>query len=401
MAKTYRPKVVPNSLSLDFHQLFNRKALTLAGAAVVSLSCAGLAQTNSSDVQLIHLPAGAVQPQAVVDNAGTIHLIYYKGNPDHGDLYYVTAPASAPDAFSPEVRINSEPESACALGTIRGGKLALGRNNRIYVVWNGSPRTANHGALPFFFSQSLDGKMFTPQRNVVQGKAMIDGGGDVTADDQGNVYILWHAIAAKNASETSGRIYMIKSGNDAATFGPARTIDKPGQGTCGCCSMSATAYGGMFYVLYRTACSGTARNTNILISRNGGATFSSECVQEWQSNVCPLTSFSIATAAGDVVGAWETKGHLYFAKLADIPLHIKSAPVGTEQRYPSLSLGREGGALLTWTRGAGWQKGGTLQWQAYDHDLHPVGPPGSSGATPVWSFSSAVALNGNRYAIYF
>ncbi|HEY9719633.1 MAG TPA: hypothetical protein V6C69_19295 [Trichormus sp.] len=400
MAKTHRSKVVPHSLSLIF-QPHPRNPLFVAGIALLCLVSASFAQSDSSNVKLIHLPAGATQPQAIVDAAGTIHLMYYKGNQYHGDLFYVKASTSAPDSFSPEVRINSVPDSACALGTIRGGKLALGRNNRIYVVWNGSPRTAKNGTLPFFFSQSADGKAFTPQRNVIQGKEFIDGGGSVTADDQGNVYLLWHAIATKNAAETTGRIYMLKSGNDGATFGTARTIDKAGQGTCGCCSMSATAYGGMIYVLYRASGAGTARNTNMLISRNGGATFSSECVQEWQSNVCPGTSFSIATASGDVVGAWETKGHLFFAKLADIPLHIKAAPNGSEQRYPSLSLGRDGSTLLTWTKGAGWQKGGTLQWQAYDHDFHPVGSQGSSGDTPVWSFSSAVALNGNHYAIYF
>jgi len=393
---------VPNALSLivdRIGQLFSRIHLLLIAAVVVS--SLGSAQADNN-VQLVHIPAGALQPQAVVDGAGTIHLIYYKGNEYHGDLYYATAPANSPGTFSQEVRVNSVPESACALGTIRGGKIALGRNNHVYVVWNGSPRTAKNGALPFLFSQSQDGgRTFTAQRNVVQGKEMIDGGGSVTADDQGNVYLFWHAIAGKGAAETTGRIYMIKSGNDGATFGTARTIDKPGLGTCGCCSMSATAYGGMIYVLYRSAGAGTARNTNILTSRNGGATFSSECVQEWQTNCCPGTSFSIASAEGDVVGAWETKGHLYFAKLGAIPLHVQSAPSGTAQRYPSLTLGQGGSSLLTWTNGAGWQKGGSLHWQAYDKDFRPLGPAGSSGETPVWSFPTAVALSGNRYAIYF
>ena len=211
---------MPHSLRLVF-QPHPRNPLLAASIALLCLVSACLAQGDSSNVKLIHLPAGAVQPQAIVDDAGTIHLMYYKGNPYHGDLFYVRATTSAPDSFSPEVRINSEPDTACALGTIRGGKLALGRNDRIYVVWNGSPRTAKNGTLPFFSSQSADGKTFTPQRNVIQGKEMIDGGGSVTADDQGNVYILWHAIAAKNASETTGRIYMIKSGNDAASFGSA------------------------------------------------------------------------------------------------------------------------------------------------------------------------------------
>ncbi|MFP6901688.1 MAG: hypothetical protein VCA36_12150, partial [Opitutales bacterium] len=35
-------------------------------------------------------PHGGIQPQAIVDASGTLHLLYYKGQPREGDLFYVS-----------------------------------------------------------------------------------------------------------------------------------------------------------------------------------------------------------------------------------------------------------------------------------------------------------------------
>ena len=83
------------------------------------------------------VPHAGIQPEAVVDNAGTLHLIYFSGEPAGGDLYYVRS-RDLGATFSTPVRINSQAGSAIATGTIRGGQLALGRTGRVHVVWNGS-----------------------------------------------------------------------------------------------------------------------------------------------------------------------------------------------------------------------------------------------------------------------
>ena len=69
---------------------------------------------------------GGIQPQAVVDDAGILHLIYFKGDPAAGDLYYVRSSPGTTE-FTKPIRVNSQPGSAVAVGTIRGGQLALGR----------------------------------------------------------------------------------------------------------------------------------------------------------------------------------------------------------------------------------------------------------------------------------
>ena len=39
---------------------------------------------------MLRAPEGAKLPQAVLDKAGTLHLIYYTGSMSSGDLFYVT-----------------------------------------------------------------------------------------------------------------------------------------------------------------------------------------------------------------------------------------------------------------------------------------------------------------------
>src|SRR6266850_8153242 len=40
-------------------------------------------------VTTLRTPDGGIQPQAVVDSQGVIHLIYYKGDAGDGDIFYV------------------------------------------------------------------------------------------------------------------------------------------------------------------------------------------------------------------------------------------------------------------------------------------------------------------------
>src|SRR5689334_21811781 len=95
------------------------------------------ARAESPRVTLVKTPDGGIQPQAVVDAKGTIHLVYPKGAPAGADVFYRRARAGAVD-FAGPIRVNSEPSGAVAVGTIRGAQLALGRAGRVHVAWNGS-----------------------------------------------------------------------------------------------------------------------------------------------------------------------------------------------------------------------------------------------------------------------
>src|SRR6266567_4715830 len=77
-------------------------------------------------VRTMRVPDGGIQPQVAVDDAGAVHLIYFKGDPGHGDLFYVRSTDDG-KSFSKAIRVNSQAESAIAVGTIRGAHLAIGK----------------------------------------------------------------------------------------------------------------------------------------------------------------------------------------------------------------------------------------------------------------------------------
>ena len=114
----------------------------IAGLFAAASAPAVGAGESPSPVVVIATPDGGIQPQAVVDATGAVHLIWFKGISAGGDLYYARSKAGKPE-FSAPIRVNSQPGSAIATGTIRGGQLAPGRDGRVM-----SPGTARDGASP-------------------------------------------------------------------------------------------------------------------------------------------------------------------------------------------------------------------------------------------------------------
>jgi len=54
-----------------------------------------------------------------VDTTAIVHMVYFKGEPGHGDVFYVRSKDWGM-TFSSPMRVNSEPGTAVATGTIRG-----------------------------------------------------------------------------------------------------------------------------------------------------------------------------------------------------------------------------------------------------------------------------------------
>ena len=70
---------------------------------------------------------------------GIVHLIYYKGDAGHGDLFYIRSRDEGA-TFSAPIRVNSQEGSAIAAGTIRGGQIAVGRITAEFM-WLGTDLT--------------------------------------------------------------------------------------------------------------------------------------------------------------------------------------------------------------------------------------------------------------------
>jgi hypothetical protein len=250
-------------------------------AALLSLFSlpAGGAETGrpAPRVTVLETPDGGIQPQAVVDARGTLHLIYFKGEEGAGDLFYVRREAGK-ERFSEALRVNSQPGSAVAIGSIRGGQIALGKAGRIHVAWNGSVKAMNYARL------NDAGTAFEEQRNLMQGTAILDGGGTVAADDAGNVYVAWHALkAGGERGEDKRQVWVARSTDEGKTFSKEAPAWAEPTGACGCCSLRAFADGkGSVYLLYRSANAGVNRDTYLLTSTDKGKSFLGARIHKWK-----------------------------------------------------------------------------------------------------------------------
>src|SRR6185503_16855759 len=154
-----------------------------------------------------------IQPQAVIDQSGIIHLVYFKGPARAGYLFYARKATGATE-FSKPLPVNSKGANAIAVGTIRGAQVALGKNGRVHVAWNSTDGKS------MFYTRLNDARdAFEPERNVMVWTGGLDGGGSVAADERGNVYVSWHGNAPDNKDREAGRaVFVAKSRDEGKTF---------------------------------------------------------------------------------------------------------------------------------------------------------------------------------------
>jgi len=362
------------------------------------------AQSANGKVKLLRVPNNGLQPQTAMDKRGALHLIYFMGEPGGGDVYYVRRDAGKTE-FTTPLRVNSEPNTAVAAGTIRGAHLAVGKNGRVHVSWNGPHKSGGHEA-PMFYARMNDARTaFEPQRNVMQFSGGLDGGGSVAADKSGNVYVAWHGTGDQKGEEHR-RVWVARSADEGKTFAREAAAWNEPTGACGCCGMRAFAdpQGGV-HLLYRAATESVHRDMYLLSSDNRGQRFSGMLLDQWKINACPMSSASFANGVNGLLAAWETEGQVYFAALnpsKQQPLSpIAATGAAGKRKHPALAANARGETLLVWTEGTGWKKGGSFAWQLYDAQGKTVGEKGEAAGIPAWSLAAPVAEKDGGFTIIY
>jgi hypothetical protein len=389
-------------------------ALTLASALS---AYAAKRDVIAAPVRLHRLPDSAIQPQAAVDPAGALHLVYYTGDARHGDLFY-TRSTDGGATFSRALAVNRAC-SAIAAGTIRGAQLALGKAGRVHVAWNGTmddgplnPVSGRPGA-PMLYTRLNDaGDRFEPERNLMLHSFFLDGGGSVAADANGNVYVVWHGVgqselkAAVTEGEARRRVWVTKSNDGGKSFADEAKAWAQDTGTCGCCGMKIFVnHKGEVFALYRSATKSVHRDIYLLHSTDRGRTFQGRLLHKWDINACPMSSMDFAENTGVLACAWETGGQIYWTRItgasgaAGDP--IAAPGEGKGRKHPRLAVNARGEILLVWTEGTGWQKGGSLAYQLYDPNARPATDLKQIAGIPAWSFAVPIARPDNGFSVLF
>jgi hypothetical protein len=377
----------------------------IIGAALVAFTA------YSADLQRV--PDGGLQPQIAMAANGTMHMIYFSGDPKNGDLYYVRADKAA-SKFSRPLRVNSQPGSVVATGTIRGGQIAIGADGRVHVAWNGSGNAQpkgpahpkdGHSGSPMLYTRLNDaGTGFEPQRNLMTRTFHLDGGGTVAADANGNVYVAWHGASADSDGEAGRQVWIARSTDSGKSFDAETPAWKQPTGACGCCGMSVFAKSdGTLLALYRSATQNIHRDNYLLSSSDRGKSFQGSMIHPWEINACPMSSMSFVENSGVTLAAWETAGQVFFGRIdgASVPKVVSAPGEAKGRKHPKVALNSRGESILAWTEGTGWQRGGSLAWQVYDRKGNPLGEKGSAPAVATWSFAAVAARPDGTFVILY
>ena len=373
-----------------------------AGTVAVMLLGAGCAGDSGGptalhdQVSLLRLPEGGRLPRALIDERGVVHVVYFEGEPQAGDLRYVTR-APGESAWSEPRYVNSQRGTVVGIGPIDGGQLALGRDGRLHVVWFKLGRTE------FLYTRTNDaGTGFEPQFALAGGEG-VEAGPSVAADESGNVYIFWHTGEPPDAERA---VFMAASQDDGRTFSIPRPVSPAAEGACDCCGLHALAGAsgssqGDVYVSYRGAGDNIRRSQRLLVSGDRGETFTDRELDPWEINACPISTTSLANGPDGVTVAWETEGQVYFRKI-----HASEAsrsPAGdmlARQKNPAVAVNGRNETLLAWGDGPGWQSGGTFHWQLFGED-RTTGAHGTGPEIPEGSLAAIVAEPDGRFLVIY
>ena len=397
------------------------------GSTLALILCAicqlAWADTVRPIVKTVRVPNGGIQPQLIVGKDGAIHMLYYKGEAGAGDIFYVKSDDSG-QSFSEPQRVNSQLGSAIAAGTIRGAHLALGKHDRVHVAWNGSGKATPKGlpnpqiaedspyrlSSPMLYARmNADGTGFEPQRNLMTSTYALDGGGSVAADDEGNVYVVWHANSVEGSpGEGERAVWVAISRDDGQTFSAESRANRNPTGACGCCGLRATTdQRGTLFVLYRSADRTVHRDMYLLTSDDRGATFTNTKLDNWEIGQCVMSSAAFHSSDRGLLAAWETEEQVKFARvdgLRELTVPNIVAPKRRQQnrKHPVLSVNSRGNAILAWTEGTGWQRGGSVAWQVFDREGKPMDRgAGNVDGVPVWSNVAVFPGPGDDFTVVY
>lgn len=366
-----------------------------------------------AEVSFVRVPNGGIQPQVVCDKHGTLHLIYFEGEPRGGDAYYVSR-GTGEETFSEPIRVNSRTNCVMAVGTIRGAQLALGKNGRVHVAWMGTPEDTESAESegrrehPMLYTHLNDaGKAFEPERNLVTWAGGLDGGGSLGADSHGNVYLVWHGSSPENSDGEFGRsVFVAQSTDNGLSFKKEKQVAPEGTGACGCCGIRAYVDSNdNFYILYRTA-DEDGRDMALLNSSDSGKSFAFALVNAWEIQACPMSSSTFGEGRDGVFVGTEREGNVEFRVLD--PVTGRQSVIGRAfglpkaGRYPGVTGNKEGDVLVAWVDGGGWNRGGILKWIVFDSSGEIIEKPESSNQMiEPWSFGAvATQPNGSFLVIY-
>ena len=311
-------------------------------------------------VRVVTVPSGGIVPDAEVDRRGVIHLAYFS----NGDVWYTTSSDNG-RSFRDPIRVNTEAGFAYG-GGYRGPDLAVGKDERIHVVWYNAAYQQKRpkddwGVMYSRLSEGRDS--FEPARNLNQKPS---DNYSLAADDKGNVAVIWMAEG----------VYASISKDGGDSFSAAMDLETDPCECCGSRTMFTTDE--TLCVLYRDKAEND-RDTYLALLANNARQFEHTKVSQtaWYIDSCPMTGSFLSPTSDGMIAAWETKGEVFFARLEKGGQMTSAGEVCASDngRYPAVLTAPDGLTVVAWKNAT------NLEWQLFDTQNKPLERRGSESGS--------------------
>jgi hypothetical protein len=311
---------------------------------------------DTGNVRVVAVPHGGKVPDAEVDNNGVIHLTYLKDT----NTYY-TRTEDQGKSFSEPLRVNSEDGFASG-ARFRGPDLAIGKENRIHVIWYnaGYQQKRPKGQWGVMYSRlTKNGSSFESSRNL---NHKPSDNFSLAVDRHDRVAVIWMA----------GGIFVNLSSDGGDHFASPHNL---GADPCECCGSRAVySPNGMLTVLYRNK-TNNIRDTYLADLPKGATSFRHTKLSQtpWKINACPMTGSFLSVNGSSLSAAWRTKEQICYSHVdREHPNALSQEKIAVEQgRYPVILEGSNGKKLLAWKNGL------NLEWTVFNRKGNPIQSPNS------------------------
>lgn len=317
----------------------------------------------------------AAEPSIASAHDGTIYVAWVEHRENKESDVMLAHLDSEGQMKGAPARVNTKEGEATAW---RGDPptVAVATDGTIYVGWTARVAAANHGN-DLYLSASRDGgKTFEPPVKVNDdGKKVTHGMHSLAVGADNRVYVVWLdernvVMPAANEKgmkmehmEANREVFFASSSDSGRSFSANQRLAKE---ACPCCKTAVIAgKDGRVYASWRQVLPGEFRHIALAASDDGGKTFSQPVIvsdDRWMTASCPVSGPSLSAANdGALRVVWYTEGEkgapgLYWAESRDGGRKFsESRPLakGEARGNPSLLAQGGNGATVIWESSEG------------------------------------------------
>lgn len=345
----------------------------------------------AAEVEYFPLPNGGIAPTMCTDAQGTVHLLYFMGDPKAGDMYYMRREKSA-KSFTKPIQVNSSAKTAMVIGYTRGPDMAVSSAGDVHVSWLS---VGPSGGAVYYAHKPNKKKSFSKQRAVSGATDGFDAGLSIAANGD-QVAVIWPAHGSGN-SEQQRLLYAAWSQNGGDAFAKPIPLNAATPGICACCDIDAGFNAaGELQVLYRNA-SNSGRHATLL-SQAKDAFVVTE-IDTWLVNQCPMSTFHVEGANPNSLMVWQTKNQILWSQIGAQKKHTASGK-GKNRKHPVIVANKDGVLCLAFSEGTGWNRGGSVECQVMSADGVLLAAQRFDGLKPWSTPALVVQANGNFLITY-